>query len=485
MSENSKGRHVPINPVAPFKEKHYYKLMSIEDLKKILKPQQITEDPSDLAAYGKDWSIYFPAKPLAVVFPESQNDLIQIVEWARKTKTALVPSGGRTGLSSAATASNHELVVSFDKMNKILDFDEVDLILRVQPGVILQTIQEYAQNKGFYFPVDFGAKGSCQIGGAVSTNAGGVKVIRYGMMRSWVTGLRMVTGAGDALYLNKSLKKNATGYDLRHLVTGSEGTLGLISEIELQLASKPAPLHVLLLGLDDLSRSIEVYKAFNKSLVVTACEFFSDFALDKVLEAHPTLSAPLSDRYPYYLLIELEETSADFQDKIEAVFTSCLETGIIADGTISQNSQQNEDFWALRERISESISPFSPYKNDVSVRTSKVDQFVKEADTLIKKEYPHFSVVWFGHIGDGNVHINILKPDTLSKEQFIEECRKVDTLLYGLVARYDGAISAEHGVGMAKKQFLSFSRSQAEIEIMKKIKAAFDPDNIINPGKIF
>ncbi|MCB9073459.1 MAG: FAD-binding oxidoreductase [Bdellovibrionaceae bacterium] len=459
--------------------------MSLSELKKILKSTQVNEDPSDLNAYGKDWSIYFPPSPCAIVFPESQEDVVKIVQWAKKYKTPLVPSGGRTGLSSAATASNKELVVSFDRMNKILDFNEPDGLLRVQPGVILQTVQEYAKDHGFYFPVDFGAKGSCQIGGAVSTNAGGVKVIRYGMMRSWVAGLRIVTGSGETLYLNKSLRKNATGYDLRHLVIGSEGTLGLITEVELQLASAPGPLHVLLLGIEDLSKTIEVYKTFNKQLVVTACEFFANNALDKVLAAHPTLSQPLDARYPYYLLIELEETSGDFSEKIESVFSTLLEEGIISDGTISQNSQQSEGFWALRERISESIAPFSPYKNDISVRSSQVAQFVNECSELISKKYPHFEVVWFGHIGDGNVHINILKPDSLDKQKFIEQCREVDVPLYELVARFQGAISAEHGVGMAKKSFLHFSRSPVEIEIMKKIKAAFDPDNIINPGKIF
>lgn len=459
--------------------------MSIEALQKILAPTQITQDPSDLKNYGKDWSIYFAPNPLAIVFPESQNDVVHIVQWARQHKIPLVPSGGRTGLSSAATAANHEVVISFERMNQILEFDETDLILKVQPGVILQTVQEFAHSKGYYFPVDFGAKGSCHIAGAVSTNAGGVKVIRYGMMRSWVQGLRLVTGAGDEIYCNKALKKNATGYDFRHLITGSEGTLGFITEVELQLAPAPNPLHVLMLGLDDLSQTIEVFKTFNKSLTVTACEFFSERALGKVLAAHPTLLPPLDSRYPFYLLLEIEETSSDFQEKVETVFTHCLENAIINDGTISQNSAQSENFWALRERISESISPFSPYKNDISVRTSKVASFVKESSELITQNYPHFEVVWFGHIGDGNVHINILKPESLNKEDFITECRKVDTLLYTLVQKYDGAISAEHGVGLAKKSFLEFSRSPAEIEIMRKIKAAFDPDNIINPGKIF
>ncbi len=455
------------------------------ELQKFLSPSQISQTAEDLLAFGKDWSIYYPANPALIVFPESEEQVVQIVQWARQHKIALVPSGGRTGLSSAATAPNREVIVAFDRMNKILDFNEEDLVLTVQPGVITQTVQEFAEEKGYYYPVDFAAVGSSQMGGTVATNAGGVKVVKYGLTRNWISGLKVVTGAGDKLYLNKSLKKNATGYDLRHLFIGSEGTLGFFTQIEIQLTQKPQELKVLVLGLEKLEHSLDIFKTFNQKMSVTACEFFSQQALEKVLAAHSKLSAPFATQTPFYLLLEVEMTSADSAEQIEALFADCFEKGWVLDGVISQNSTQSENFWSLREYISESISPFTPYKNDVSVRVSRAPAFVQSTQKLIEQNYPEWEVIWFGHIGDGNLHINILKPANLSKEEFIKKCQGTDDLLYQQIAQYEGSVSAEHGVGLAKKKFLHYTRSPEEIAIFKQIKQIFDPDGIINPGKIF
>lgn len=457
----------------------------LQELKSFLTDKQVRNSAQDLQTFGKDWSIYYPANASLVVFPENEKNVVDLVHWARRHKISLVPSGGRTGLSSAATASNHEVVVSFDCMNQIIDFNETDLILTVQPGVITETVQNFAEDKGYYYPVDFAAVGSSQMGGTVATNAGGVKVVKYGLTRQWISGLRVVTGAGEVLHLNKSLKKNATGYDLRHLFIGSEGTLGFFTQIEIQLTSQPQELKVLLLGLEKLEHVLDVFRTFNKKMSVTACEFFSQQALDKVLQAHPKLAKPFDSNTPFYLLLEIEQTSVQSQDLMESLFSECFEQGWISDGVISQNSQQSENFWSLREYISESISPFTPYKNDVSVRVSRVPDFVKTTQELIQKSYPEWEVIWFGHIGDGNLHINILKPKDLSREEFIKKCQAADDLLYQQIAKYDGSISAEHGVGLAKKKFLHYSRSPEEIEIFKQIKKIFDPDGIINPGKIF
>ncbi len=457
----------------------------LKDLQQILSPQQMSQTPSDLQSYGKDWSIYFPANPSLIVFPENEKNVVDLVLWARKHKIALVPSGGRTGLSSAATASQKEVVVAFDRMNKIIDFNEADLVLTVEPGVITKTVQNFAEEKGYYYPVDFAAVGSSQMGGTVATNAGGVKVVKYGLTRNWISGLKVVTGAGESLYLNKSLKKNATGYDLRHLLIGSEGTLGFFTQIEIQLTARPQELKVLILGLDKLEHSLDVFRTFNKKMSVTACEFFSQQAMEKVLAAHTKLSAPFDTQTPFYLLLEVEQPTPETGEQIEALFSECFDSGWVLDGVISQNSTQSENFWSLREYISESISPFVPYKNDVSVRVSRAPEFVRTTQELLKNSYPDWEVIWFGHIGDGNLHINILKPQNLSKEDFIKKCQGADELLYQQIAKFEGSISAEHGVGMAKKKFLHYTRSAAEIEILKQIKKIFDPDSILNPGKIF
>jgi FAD/FMN-containing dehydrogenase len=458
---------------------------ALKDLQTFLTANQVKGSAPDLQTYGKDWSIYHAANPSLIVFPENEKNVVDLVLWARKHKVPLVPSGGRTGLSSAATATNKEVVVAFDRMNQILDFNETDLVLTVQPGVITETVQNFAEEKGYYYPVDFAAVGSSQMGGTVATNAGGVKVVKYGLTRNWISGLKVVTGAGESLYLNKSLKKNATGYDLRHLLIGSEGTLGFFTQIEIQLTNQPKELKVLVLGLEHLENSLDVFRTFNKKMSVTACEFFSHQAMEKVLAAHAKLSAPFETQASFYLLLEVEQTGEGSAELIEALFSDCFENGWVSDGVISQNSQQSENFWSLREYISESISPFTPYKNDVSVRVSRAPEFVKTTQEIIQKSYPDWEVIWFGHIGDGNLHINILKPKDLSREEFIKKCQGADDLLYQQIAKYDGSISAEHGVGLAKKKFLHYSRSPEEIEILKQIKKIFDPDNIINPGKIF
>jgi FAD/FMN-containing dehydrogenase len=457
---------------------------ALKDLLSFLSEGQITQKKEDLLAYGKDWSMYFPAAPLAIVFPEKTDDVVKLVQWARKNKIPLVPSGGRTGLSSAATASQGEVVVSFDRMNKILHFDESDLVVTMEPGVITENLQNFAKEKGYYFPVDFAAKGSSQIGGNVATNAGGVKVVKYGLTRQWVSGLKAVTGKGEILDLNKSLKKNATGYDFRHLLIGSEGTLAFFTEVQIQLAVAPKNLKVLILGLDKLEHALTVYREFNKKFSLTACEFFSHQAMEKVLHHNPKLSAPFETVTPFYLLLELEEGSGE-AEALEEAFSRCFEEGWVLDGVISQNSQQSENFWSLREFISESLSHYTPYKNDISVRISKVPEFVTTVQELLAKAYPTYEVIWFGHIGDGNVHINILKPDGLSREDFIKNCQTADEVLYSQLEAFSGSVSAEHGVGMAKKKFLHFTRSPEEIQIMKEIKKIFDPDHILNPGKVF
>jgi len=346
-------------------------------------------------------------------------------------------------------------------------------------------VQDYASEKGYLFPVDFAARGSSQIGGNVATNAGGLNVVRYGLMREWVAGLVVVTGAGEVLKLNNGLVKNNTGYDFRHLFIGSEGTLGIITEVTLRVTTPPKPTSVVIVGLQDHKFVSEIFQSFRNAMKLTAFEMFTQDAVEYVLKAHTELSAPLNEKYPLYILIEAETETEDEMQKLLSTFESCAEKGFILDGVISQSEQQAENFWKYRDYISESISPYTPYKNDVSVKISDVTTFMKETDDILKKEYPQFKVVWFGHIGDGNLHVNILKPQDLNMDEFVKSCQKVDQMLFGMIQKFQGSISAEHGVGLSKKPFLHFTRSQTEISLMKQIKKVFDPDAILNPGKIF
>tara|TARA_B110001454_G_scaffold171291_1_gene162006 strand:+ start:34540 stop:35919 length:1380 start_codon:yes stop_codon:yes gene_type:complete len=457
--------------------------MSLKQLK--LDPSQIVTDPKELAVYGKDWTTYFDIHCQAVVFPKSHEDVVEIVRWANETKTALVPSGGRTGLSGGAVAAKNEVVVSFEKFNKIKTFDPLENTIVCDPGVITEEIQQWAEKHDLFYPVDFAARGSSHIGGNIATNAGGIKVLRYGLTRDWVTSLKVVTGAGQTLILNKSLVKNATGYDLRHLFIGSEGTLGFITESTIQLTRKAKKLQVVLLACESLDKVMAVFAHFNSKLALTAFEMFSNIALKEVLE-QKNLPAPFENEYPFYITCEIELNGSDTDEALLGeVLEKAFENEYVVDGVIAQSDTQAKTFWRYREDISESLAIHSPYKNDIAVRVSKVSPFVKELDQIVLASYPDWVVVWFGHIGDGNLHLNILRPEGMTKEIFVAECQKVDKKIFECIKKFEGSISAEHGVGLTKKPFLNYSRSAEEIQIFKSIKKIFDPNNIINPGKVF
>ncbi len=456
-----------------------------KELTDLLTSEQVLTSDDDLILYGQDWTRYYTPNPSAIVFPKSTEETQKIVKWANQNSIALVPSGGRTGLSGGAVAKNGEVVVAMDKMNKINTFNETNLTIHCGAGVITEELQNFAIENGYYFPVDFASRGSSQIGGNIATNAGGIKVIRYGLMREWVSGLTVVTGQGEILKLNNSLIKNATGYDLRHLFIGSEGTLGFITEAELKVTTQPKNLSVMVVGVPDLDSVMNIFSHFRKSTPLTAFELYTDVALDIVLESFSNLNRPFETKCPIYLLIEYENTTSDVETKALETFETCCEKGWINDGVIAQNEQQSKDFWALRENIAEAASHGTPYKNDISVTIDRVPEFMQKSDDLLKNQYPEFKVVWFGHIGDGNLHISILKPQNLEMEEFVQQCQNVDKILFESIQSLGGSISAEHGVGLSKKPFLNYTKSTEEIAYMRQIKNTFDPKGILNPGKIF
>lgn len=456
----------------------------IEELKTLVEPGKVLTDADSLETYGKDWTKQFAPAPSAIVFPKTTEQVQAIVRWANQHKIALVPSGGRTGLSAAAVAANGEVVVSFDYMNRIVEFNEYDRTVVCQPGVVTKQLQLFAEEKGLYYPVDFASSGSSQIGGNIGTNAGGIKVIRYGMTRNWVAGLKVVTGTGELLELNRDLIKNATGYDLRQLFIGAEGTLGFVVEATMRLERAPKNLTAMVLGTPDFDSIMPVLHAFQGKLDLTAFEFFSDKCLGKIL-GRGDVPAPFESRTPFYALLEFEALNEDVANEALATFEHCVEQGWVLDGVMSQSQQQLENLWKLREYISETISHWTPYKNDISVTVGQVPAFLKDIDDIVSANYPDFDVLWYGHIGDGNLHLNILKPEALAKEDFFAKCAVVNKWVFEIVEKYNGSISAEHGVGMTKRDYLQYSRSPAEIACMKAIKAVFDPNGIMNPGKIF
>jgi FAD/FMN-containing dehydrogenase len=444
---------------------------------------ELSTDPAVLESHGQDWTRFRQPAPAAVAFPVSAGQVQALVRAAASAGIALVPSGGRTGLSGGAVAASGEVVVSFDRMRQVLGFDPIDRTVTVEPGVATAAVQALAVEQGLYYPVSFASEGSSQIGGNIATNAGGIRVLRYGLTRERVAGLKVVTGRGDLLDCNRGLVKNASGYDLRHLFIASEGTLGLIVEATLRLADPPLPSRVMLLGLESMDALMKVFDAMRSALDLSAFEFFTDRALHHVSTAGG-LAAPFETPCPFYVITEFDCPDEAGEERAMDCFEACAGEGWLLDGVISQSDRQAEELWRYREGISESISHFPPYKNDLSVTVSRVPEFLSRMDELMREICPDFEVVWYGHIGDGNLHMNILKPAGLSLEDFEARSHEISDRTYALTRDIGGSISAEHGIGLLKQPWLDCSRSAEEIGLMRGIKQVFDPAGILNPGKL-
>lgn len=444
-------------------------------------------DKEKCKLYGNDSSSYFKGSASLIIFPKNTHEVVEIIQLANKEKIKIIPSGGRTGLSGGATAIQNEVILSLEKMNHEIQFNEKEQTIEVQAGMITQILQEKASEKELYFPIDFAATGSSQIGGNIATNAGGIHVIHYGMIRNWVTGLKVVTGKGDVLNLNKGLIKNNTGYDLKNLFIGSEGTLGIITEATLQLTQKPKQPSTFLLSFNTLQNLLDLLQWLKSKVVLLAFEFFTDEALQYALN-EGSFEFVMEHRAPFYAVIEFEKslltTNITKEELENQIIKEIFESKLIQDGVVALSEDERIKIWKHRENIPSAINRFEPYKNDIAVRIHHIPAFIQELEPLLKKEYPTLNAVWFGHMGDGNLHINILKPDHLSKDDFNQQCQQASLKIYELIKKYEGSISAEHGVGLIKKPYLQYTKSEHEIMYMKQIKKVFDPNSILNPGKI-
>jgi FAD/FMN-containing dehydrogenase len=344
-------------------------------------------------------------------------------------------------------------------------------------------VHEHCAEHGWTWPVDFASKGSSTVGGNIATNAGGVKVIRYGLTRQWVLGLEVVLASGDVVQAPGALEKNNTGVDLRQLFIGSEGTLGIVTEAVLKLARLPGRLDVLLFGVADLAAVVRLFREVRASrFTLAAYEMFTQACLDRVLR-HRKLRAPLDQPASHYVLVELEDAG---DEALEAWVQSLFERGLVVDGTLAQSAVEARDLWALRESISESLSATGfVHKNDIALPVAALEAFCAELGDVFARRYPGWEVCLFGHIGDGNLHVNVMKPDALEKPAFLAKVKEADRDLFDLVKAHAGSVSAEHGIGLLKKPWLGWTRGPAEIAAMKAVKKALDPGNVLNPGKIF
>jgi FAD/FMN-containing dehydrogenase len=446
----------------------------------------LSQDPGDLVAYGKDWTKVYPPKPSAIAFPRSTDEVAQLARLCTHHRVPIVPSGGRTGLAGGAVAPKGELVLSLARMSRMGEVDTLAQTVRVQAGAVTEAVHKHCEAHGLTWPVDFASKGSSHVGGNIATNAGGVKVIHYGMARQWVLGLQVVTMAGEVLELNGALEKNNTGTDLRQLFIGSEGTLGIITEATLKLARVPGSLEVFFFAVEDMTAVLKLFhEARRAPFALMAFETLTHNCMEAVTEALG-LKSPFPGRSGAYVLMEVERpASDDARAVLDAWLQGLFEKGLVSDGTIAQSPREARDLWKIREGTAESIFHRGlPHKNDIAVPVSELDAFVGEMYALFRHSYPGFEIYLFGHIGDGNLHVNTLGPKDMAREEFFRRCEEQDQELFKLVQKRRGSISAEHGIGLLKKDALHFSRAPEELAYLRAIKKVFDPQGLLNPGKI-
>ena len=449
--------------------------------------EYVSTDADKCDQYAKDWTRQSSTHASCVVFPKSTREVSDLLKYCNEHSLKVVPSGGRTGLAGGAVATKGEVVLSLDRMNKIESIDRVGMVARVEAGVSCEALQQAALDNDLFFALDLASKGSCQLGGNIATNAGGLKLIRYGGAREQVLGIEAVLADGTILDMNYSLRKNNTGLDLKQMFISTEGTLGVVTRATLRLQPKPNDLLLSFFAVDSFEKIARLVELCNEHrMSPTAFEFFSNDALEVVERFHKNLHSPFSERTAYYVLLEFDSYGHKSDVYLEPFAATALESEIANDAVIASSSAQFKNLWALRENISESVAQNGHVrKNDISLPIEDLKSFVEDLDKIVKKAPKEIQLIIFGHIGDGNLHINYIAPKSMDIQQFHAMARKVEEEVFALLPKYRGSISAEHGIGLLKKKDLKFSRSPEEILWMKKIKALFDPKETLNPGKIF
>ena len=460
--------------------------MSTEKL--ITQLQQQLGDKAVLAGtdvgerYHADWSGEKPTAPAAVLRPANTAELSAILRICHAAGQGVVVQGGLTGLAGGATPQPGEISVSLERMHGIEEIDRDSMTMTVLAGTPLQVIQEAASDAGFHFPLDLGARGSCTIGGNVSTNAGGNQVIRYGMARNQVLGLEAVLADGTVLTsLNKMLKNNA-GYDLKHLFIGSEGTLGIVTRVVLRLQPQLSSTCTTLCALRNFEDVIRLLQKSGAELGGAVSSFevmWSDY-FHYIIDHIDGLSSPFEETWPFYVLLETEgsDQEQDF-DRFTRVLADAMEADIASDAIIAQSTRDRENFWAIRDGVGEVTPLLMPMANfDISLPVSRMQPYLQAITTELRQSFPDIRILIFGHIGDGNLHI-ITTTGTAGDRPAIYD------IVYRATREYQGSVSAEHGIGMLKKDFLAYSRTPEELALMRTLKQALDPKGILNPGRIF
>ncbi|HLU19553.1 MAG TPA: FAD-binding oxidoreductase [Pusillimonas sp.] len=449
---------------------------------------------TDAASYVEDWRGRYRGQALAVVRPGSTEEVAQVVRWCAASGVPIVPQGGNTGLCGAATpdSSGRAIVLSLGRLNRIRSVDTDNDTMEVEAGCILQSVQQAAREVDRLFPLSLAAEGSCTIGGNLATNAGGTQVLRYGNARDLVLGLEVVTPQGKVWHGLRGLRKDNTGYDLRNLFMGSEGTLGIITAATLKLFPLPVAQCTALVALGSVDDAVALLSVARRGFgpALTGFELIAGHCLQLVNRHYPQQKIPFegeSAALPWYALLEISdsESAEHARERFETIVGEAFEAGLVADAVIAENISQSKALWHLRESIplAEKDAGKS-IKHDVSVPVSNMSVFIEATNAALQSRFPGIEHVIFGHLGDGNLHYNVARGQAFSEDELLAQQDAVYEIVHDNVHKLGGSISAEHGVGQLKRDVLPRYKDPVEMELMRRIKRALDPDGLMNPGKV-
>ncbi|HEX2138181.1 MAG TPA: FAD-binding oxidoreductase [Woeseiaceae bacterium] len=459
--------------------------MLLERLKSIVGPDGWTDDPATLQPHLTEWRDRYVGSTPLMVSPANTEEVSAVVKACAETGTGVVPQGGNTGLCGGAIPQNGEILLSLNRMHAIRSISKDGYSVIAEAGCILADVQAAAAEVDRLFPLSISAEGSCRIGGNLSTNAGGINVLRYGNARSQVLGLEVVLADGRVWNGLRTLRKDTAGYDLKQLFIGAEGTLGIITAAALRLYPRVRDVQTAFVAVSDARQAVQLLSHLRDSMAdrLQAFELIQERALAFVLQHIPSTRDPFDERHPWYVLLEISRSANE--GEMESVLADALEHSLVVDAVIAKSRGEAEQLWRLRHSISEAQKhEGASLKHDVSVPIDRIGDFIDDAAGAVLQRIPEARIVAFGHVGDGNVHFNVSQPESWTAERFLGERDSVAALVYDLTVSYGGSISAEHGIGLARRDDLRRYRGGTELALMQVLKAALDPANILNPGKV-
>ena len=461
----------------------------LESLRQIVGSRYVLENSDDLAAYIEEPRGYFDSDADAVVLPDTAEQAAAIVKACAKSGVSIVPQGGNTGLCGGAVSSPGQVILNLRRMNRIIGIDPINDTITVEAGCILSDIQQSALNADRFFPLSLGAEGSCQIGGNLSTNAGGINVLRYGNVRDQVLGLQVVLANGTIWHDLSELRKDNTGYDLRHLIIGSEGTLGIITQAVLRLFPRPKQVETAFAALRDIEASLELLTRArsDSSGSLSSFELIPGLGVDLAVRHISGCRNPLNNHCDWSVIMVYSGSAPGqhLKDALEGTLAAAIDDGIVTDAVISQSEEQSRQIWAIREGLREAQTLEGvAFSHDISVKVSSVPVLIHRASATGEKLVPGVRPYPFGHVGDGNIHFSFLQPLDLPAKEFEPRRLEFNNMIFELVHELGGSFSAEHGVGLLRLAEMKAFKDPAGLKIMAKIKSALDPNGVLNPGKV-